>query len=142
MKAPVIADIRLINKGVRLRADIEGKPSVEIDSNPPYGAGDTMSALELFLTSLCACSGGTVLAILHKMRKTVHGFSIHAEGARSEEPPSSFKIIRLKFTLASPDTSEAEFLKTIRLAEESYCPVWAMIKGNVEVFTEAEITKE
>jgi putative redox protein len=142
MKGPVIANIRLVNQGVRLRADIEGKPSLEIDSQPPYGAGDTMSPMELFLTSLCSCSGGTVLAILNKMRKTVSSFSVHAVGIRREAPPSSFETIRLKFTLASPDTSEEEFLKTIRLTEENYCSVWAMIRGNVEVVTEAEITKE
>jgi len=142
MKGSVITDISLINQGVRLRANVEGKPSLEIDSQPPYGAGDTLSPMELFLTSLCSCSGGTVLAILNKMRKTVHRFSIHAEGTRREAPPSSFETIRLTFALVSPDTSEAEFIRAIRLTEENYCPVWAMIRGNVKVLTEAEITKE
>jgi putative redox protein len=140
VKAPVVLDVNLVNKGVRLKADLEGKPSIEIDSQPPYGAGDTMSAMELLLTSLCGCSGGTVLAILNKMRKTVVHFSIHAEGTRRQQPPTSFETIHLKFMLVSPDTSEAEFLKTIHLAEENYCPVWAMIRGNVEVVTEAEVS--
>lgn len=142
MKGPVIADISLVNQGVRLRADVEGKPSLEIDSQPPYGAGDTLSPMELFLTSLCSCAGGTILAILNKMRKTVVRFSIHAMGTRHQEPPSRFETIRLTFKLTSPDTNEAEFLKTIRLTEENYCSVWAMIKGNVDVVTEVEVSKE
>ncbi|MCE5236108.1 MAG: OsmC family protein [Clostridiaceae bacterium] len=139
MKEPVHATIRRINGGVRLRADVEGKPSLEIDSAPPYGAGDTLSAMELFLTSLCGCSGGTVLALLNKMRKTILSFSIEAEGTRLQEPPMRFSTITLKFRLASPNTTEEELKKIIRLAGEKYCPVWAMIKNTVEVETEAEV---
>lgn len=132
--------MRLINESVRLRADVEGKPSLEIDSAPPYGAGDTLSPMELFLTSLCGCSGGTVLALLNKMRKTILSFSMEAEGTRLQEPPTRFSAITLKFKLVSPNTTEEEFKKIIRLTEEKYCPVWAMIKNTVEVETEAEVT--
>ncbi len=141
MKEPVSANIRLVNNGVRLRADVEGKPSVEIDSKPPYGAGDTLSALELFLVSLCGCAGGTILAILNKMRKTVDAFSIHAEGVRLQEPPTRFETITLKITLASPDTSEEELQKAVRLAEEKYCPVMAMVKDDVHIVTETEVVR-
>lgn len=138
MKEPVHADIRLMH-GVRLAASVEGKPTLEIDSKPPYGAGDTLSPMELVLVSLCGCSGGTVLALLNKMRKTVTDFAIHADGTRLPDPPTRYETITLKFTLTSPNTTEEELLKIVRLAEEKYCPVWAMLKGNVNVVTETEV---
>lgn len=140
MKEPVRAEVRLINDGVRLMTTFPEKSPIEVDSNPPYGAGDTLSAMQLFLTSLCSCSGGTVLALLHKMRKTISAFSIHAQGTRREEPPTSYETISLSFHLVSPNTTEEEFLKVIRLTEEKYCPVWAMIKGSVSVDISAEVT--
>jgi putative redox protein len=35
--------------------------------------------------------------------------------------------------LKSPDTSESDFNKVLKLSEETYCPVWAMLKGNVAI---------
>ena len=94
MKEPVSANLRLVNKGVRLRADAEGKPSIEIDSKPPYGAGDTLSALELFLVSLCGCAGGTILALLNKMRKTVDDFPYTPKGQGFKSRPPALKRLR------------------------------------------------
>jgi putative redox protein len=67
------------------------------------------------------------------MRKSVTGFEVHAKGIRREQHPTSFEKISLEFTLHSPDTKDADMQKAIQLTEESYCPVWAMLKNNVEV---------
>jgi uncharacterized OsmC-like protein len=41
--------------------------------------------------------------------------------------------------LTSPNSTEAEVHKLIIMSEETYCPVWAMIKGNVDVETRVVI---
>jgi putative redox protein len=67
------------------------------------------------------------------MRKTITGFEIHSRGIRREEHPTCFKSILLTIDLKSDDTTDEDLNKVIKLSEDTYCPVWAMIKGNVEV---------
>jgi putative redox protein len=35
--------------------------------------------------------------------------------------------------VTSGDTKDADVQKALKLAEESVCPVWAMVKGNAEI---------
>ena len=43
------------------------------------------------------------------------------------------------FVLNSENTEDADILKAIQLSEEKICPVWDMLKGNVEIITEHKI---
>jgi putative redox protein len=67
------------------------------------------------------------------MRKTINGLEIHSRGIRKEEHPTGFKTIFVEINLKSSDVNSDDLNKVIKLSEETYCPVWAMIKGNVEV---------
>jgi putative redox protein len=67
------------------------------------------------------------------MEKNITGCEIHAHGTRREEHPTGFKKIIIEIHLKSSDTSVDDLDKVIRLSEETYCPVWAMLKGNVEI---------
>jgi putative redox protein len=58
---------------------------------------------------------------------------IHSRGIRKEEHPTGFKTIFVEINLKSSDVNSDDLNKVIKLSEETYCPVWAMIKGNVEV---------
>ncbi len=39
----------------------------------------------------------------------------------------------MEFTVNSNDVKDADIQKAIKLAEDSVCPVWAMVKGNAEI---------
>jgi putative redox protein len=75
------------------------------------------------------------------MRKTVAGFDVHAKGVRREQHPTSFETISLQFTLRSPDVEDGDIEKAVRLSEETYCPVWDMLKNNVEVTSRFSVIK-
>jgi len=77
--------------------------------------------------------GSAVLTFLRKMKKTITGCEINCKGIRREEHPTCFKTILLTINLKSADTTEDDLKKVIKLSEDTYCPVWAMLKGNVEV---------
>ena len=64
---------------------------------------------------------------------------VNAKGLRRDQPPIKFEKIFLEFILNSKDTKDVDIQKAIQLAEESVCPVWQMIKNNVEVVTEYKI---
>ena len=73
------------------------------------------------------------------MGKTVAGLEVNAKGIRREQPPIKFDKILIEFILKSKDVKDADIQKAIHLAEQSVCPVWQMIKNNVEVVPEYRI---
>ena len=85
--------------------------------------------------------GSAVLTFLRRMNKTITNFEITAKGIRREEHPTGFSSIYLEISLNSPDVSEEDVNKVIGLAEDKYCPVWSMIKGNTNVETTFKIHK-
>jgi len=129
----LIASITLVNDKLHFKSTVGENEPVSIDYIPPLGDNDGYTSLELFLLSLSSCVGSSVLTFLRKMRKTITGCVIHSRGFRREEHPTCFKSILLTINLKSTDTTEEDLKKVIKLSEDTYCPVWAMIKGNVEV---------
>jgi len=125
--------IRLENDKVRFRGTARSLPAVTMDYFPPLGDGAGYTGLELLLLSLAACSGSTVVPLLRRMKKTVTGLEIRASGVRRAQHPTSFTSIALEFRLTSPDVGEADMEQAVAMAKETFCPVWAMLKGNVEI---------
>jgi putative redox protein len=123
----------LVNDRVQFSGKSRNNPSVQMDYFPPFGEGDGYTGLEMLLLSLSGCSSTAIKVLLQKMNKTVTGLTVEASGIRQETAPFAFSRIDLVYTLTSPDADEADFSKAIHLAETSMCPVWAMLKGNVEI---------
>jgi len=127
------ASIRLINDKLHFEGTAGNSVPVSIDYTPPLGDNLGYTSLELLLLSLSSCIGSSVLTFLRKMRKTITGCEINSKGIRREEHPTCFKTIMVTISLNSADTSEEDLKKVIKLSEDTYCPVWAMLKGNVQV---------
>ncbi|NJM16775.1 MAG: OsmC family protein [Bacteroidales bacterium] len=79
------------------------------------------------------------VAFLEKDAKTISKFEITAKGERNEDHPTGFKSILMNVHVNSTDVNEADLDKVVRLAEDRYCPVWAMVKGNVQVLVNYKI---
>jgi len=131
----------LINQKVKLSGISKSNPEMPVtfDYKPPIGDGQGYNGLELLLMSLGGCSATAVLYLLRKMGKTVNGLEVKAAGLRTEQPPIKFEKIYLDFILDSKDTKDTDIQRALKLAEESVCPVWQMIKNNVEVITQYQI---
>lgn len=133
------ANVQLINQKMKFRGSLRGNPPVVMDYVPPFGDGEGYMPMELLLMSLGACSGSSIAVLLRRMGKTVSALSVRASGVRREQHPTSFETIDLHFTLQSPDAGDEELRKAIALSEQSLCPVWAMLKGNVTITTGFDI---
>lgn len=129
------ARLTLINNKLHFSGEVGGNQPISIDYIPPIGDGLGYTSLELLLLSLSSCLGSALLTFLRRMQKDIVGFEIKANGVRNTEHPTGFKTITLEILINSNNTTEAEVEKVIKMAEETYCPVWAMVKGNVEVKT-------
>jgi putative redox protein len=135
------AKIQLLNEGVKFKSTVEGKPEIITDYLPPYGDGLSILPLELFLISFGTCAGGVILPLLRRMGKHVQDFKILIQGKRREEHPLCFEKIKFTISVTSADVTDEDIKKAMELAEGKLCPVWAMIKGNVNVTYETFIER-
>lgn len=133
--------VKLINDRLNFSGIVEGNSPISIDYIPPLGDNLGYTSLELLLLSLSSCIGSAILLFLRRMQKTISEFEITAKGIRNQDHPTGFKSILMTVHLKSPDVNETDLEKVVALAEEKYCPVWSMIKGNVEINLEYSITK-
>ena len=128
--------VSLINDKVQFAGASRSNPAVKCDYFPPIGDGDGYTGLELLLMSLAVCSATAIVHLLRKMGRDVSGFKVNARGLRKDTLPMSFEKIFLDYVVTSRDAEDLDIGKAIRLAEESYCPVWALLKNNVEIVIE------
>lgn len=131
----------LINQKVKFTGISKSHPGqpVTLDYKPPLGDNEGHTGLELLLLSFAGCSGTSIAYLLRKMGKTVSGLKVNAKGIRRETLPLSFSKIYLEFIVSSDDACDDNMQRAIKLSEESVCPVWDMIKNNVEIITDYKI---
>ncbi|MBN1858130.1 OsmC family protein [Candidatus Bipolaricaulota bacterium] len=127
--------VRLTNQKVRFTGVSNANPDMPItfDYRPPLGDGMGYNGLELLLMSLAGCSATAIVFVLRRMGKTVSGLEVNAKGIRRDRPPITFEKIFIDVILRSQDTTDADIQKAIQLAEQSVCPVWQMVKNNVDI---------
>jgi putative redox protein len=97
------------------------------------------SPMELVLSAIAGCAAVDVVQMLKKKRKTVVDLIIETEGNRRNEIPKAFTDITLKFILTSPDTTDVDFYKVVKLAVDKYCSVSESLKGKVNIKYLAEV---
>jgi putative redox protein len=128
-------NIRLLNDKLRFSSAAPGKYEIITDYLPPFGNGDGYYPMELFLVALGTCAGGTILSLVRKFGRKIESYEIRMTGEEKEEHPKSFSVIHMDIYVQSPDAGMDDFEKANIMTEKKYCPVWAMIRGNVEVVT-------
>lgn len=138
MEGQLTATVRWTDK-----LHLEGKAAfdheIPLDYGPPLGDGNGIRPMELVLISLAGCSGQTVVSLLQKMRQNIRAFSVEAVGTKVEDHPKVFSAIHLTFKVAGTGLDPAMVEKAVRLSEEKYCPVWAMLWKAAAVSSSIEI---
>lgn len=134
--------IDLLNEKLHFSGKVEGNNPIDIDYIPPLGDNLGYTSLELLLLSLSSCLGSSVLTFLRRMNKCVKDFKIVSTGIRRQEPPAGFESIHLRMIInSSSDLQPQELDRLIKVSEDTYCPVWSMIKGNVSVSVSYDIVR-
>ncbi len=132
--------LNLVNEKMHILGQAGDNEPIHTDYIPPYGDNLGYMPLQLFLISLGACASGSVLVLLRKMQKNIKGLEVKAYGKRRTLHPTSFERITLDFKVISSDVKPEDMDKAIAMSEASICPVWAMIKGNVEIEVKYQIS--
>ncbi|MBN1615632.1 MAG: OsmC family protein [Deltaproteobacteria bacterium] len=89
---------------------------------------------------LAGCSATKVLVLLRRMDRKISGLKASAMGVRRERPAFGFQKIFLEFAFNAADAMDANVQKALHMAGETFCPVWQMVKNNVEVVTDNRIS--
>ena len=93
--------------------------------------------MELVLIGLCACTATDVVAILRKKREPFTALTVHAEAERAPSPPSVYTRIRLVYRVQG-SVSKKAMEDAVRLSEEKYCSVSAMLQKTAKITTAIE----
>lgn len=98
-----------------------------------YDGGDKnhQSPMELLLSALASCASVDAALMMKKKRRDILDFKVEAEGERNDGIPSFYTRIHLKFILTSPNATQEEFEKVIKLAVEKYCSVASSLKSEI-----------
>jgi putative redox protein len=95
--------------------------------------------MDLVLIGLCACTATDVVSILRKKREPFTGVHVRAEAERATEAPTVYKSIKLIYTI-SGQVSRKAVEDAVRLSEEKYCSVSAMLKSTARITTELHLS--
>ncbi len=93
--------------------------------------------MELVLIGLCSCTAVDVVSILRKKREPFTGVEVRAEAERAADAPSVYTSIRLVYRV-SGQVSHKAVEDAVRLSEEKYCSVAAMLKQTAKITFEVE----
>jgi putative redox protein len=89
--------------------------------------------MELFLVSLAGCTAMDVQWILERRRQKIEYFQITANGKRRDEDPRSYESIDLEYVVKGENVRKDAVERAIRLSQEKYCSVRAMVKDSVKL---------
>jgi len=71
--------------------------------------------------------------IMDKERQKVDRLEISARGTRRDEDPRYYETIDLEYKFAGPSIMKDAVERAIRLSQEEYCSVRAMVRDNVRI---------
>ncbi len=99
--------------------------------------------IELVAVGLAGCTAFDVITILRqKFHQKVTGYEVRVEADQAERPPQVFTSVRLHHVVTGFEIDPAALKEAIRLSEEKYCSVGAMVKQTASLHTTYEIVEE
>src|SRR5208283_3651402 len=106
-------------------------------------AGNTgAKPIELVAIALAGCTAFDVIGILRKKRQQVTGYEVKVEADQTPDPPQVFTKVRIHHIVTGVDIAEHALRDAIRLSEEKYCSVGAMVKQSAEIESTYEVVPD
>jgi putative redox protein len=99
--------------------------------------------IELVAVGLAGCTAFDVITVLRqKYHQKVTGYEVRVEADQAEHPPQVFTTVRIHHRVTGFEIDPAAIEEAIRLSEEKYCSVGAMVKQTASLHTTYEIVEE
>ena len=87
--------------------------------------------MELMLLSLAGCTAIDIISLLNKMKVDFNDLQVKVSADRAPEHPKVFSSIKLEYYIFGKNLDEKKIEKAIRLSQEKYCSISAMLKHSV-----------
>lgn len=105
--------------------------------------GTGAKPIELAAVGLAGCTAFDVITILRqKYHQKVTGYQVRVEADQAERPPQVFTAVRIHHIVTGIEIDEQALQEAIRLSEEKYCSVGAMVQKTASLHTTYEIVEE
>jgi len=99
--------------------------------------------IELVAVGLGGCTAFDVITVLRqKYHQKVTGYQVRVEADQAERPPQVFTTVRIHHVVTGIGIDEAALVEAIRLSEEKYCSVGAMVQKTATFQTTHEIVED
>src|SRR6266700_7362332 len=105
--------------------------------------GSGPKPIELVAAGLAGCTAFDVITVLRqKYHQKVTGYEVQVEADQAERPPQVFTAVRIHHVVTGYEVDVAALEEAIRLSEEKYCSVGAMVQKTASFHTTYEIVEE
>ena len=118
-------------EALKFTAELPDGRKIELNSGEDMGRAFT--PMELFLVAVAGCTAMDVQWIMDRQRQKVDNFEINISGTRREEDPKYYETIDLEYTIKGQGLRKDAVDRAIRLSQEEYCSVRAMLKDSVKL---------
>lgn len=99
------------------------------------------SPMELVLIALCGCTAYDVVSILQKKREPFTAVEVTAHAEKAADPPRVFTEIKLLYRVEG-NVARKSVEDAVRLSEEKYCSVAAMLNKTAQITYEIRLDKD
>ena len=99
--------------------------------------------IELVAVGLAGCTAFDVVTVLRqKYHQKITGYQVKVEADQAERPPQVFTAVRIHHIVSGLEIDETALQEAIRLSEEKYCSVGAMVQKTASFHTTYEIVED
>jgi putative redox protein len=99
--------------------------------------------IELVAVALAGCTAFDVITVLRqKYHQNVTAYEVRVEADQAARPPQVFTTARIRHVVTGFEIDPKALEEAIRLSEEKYCSVGAMVKQTANLETTYEIVEE
>ena len=124
-------------EGVRFEGAADSRPTITMDGDGQ--SGNTPS--ELVLIALCGCTAYDVVTILQKKREPMTALQVSAQAEKAPNPPRVYTEIKLTYRVEGK-VSRKSVEDAVRLSEEKYCSVGAMLSKAARISHEIKLDSD
>ncbi len=99
--------------------------------------------IELVAVALAGCTAFDVITMLRqKHHQKVTGYEVAVEAEQADRPPQVFTTVRIRHIVTGIAVDESAVAHSIRLSEDKYCSVGAMVAKSANLETTYEIRED
>jgi len=114
------------------------KHTLRMDAPEIMGDDSGPSPKKILLAGLAGCTGMDVVSLLKKMKVSYTSFEMDIEADLTEEHPKVYSEIRLIYRFTGENLNRGKIEKSIKLSQEKYCGVSAMLRKNCPIIYSIE----